>query len=362
MSCEEVVKLMGYPRKEYSYKREGYLCIPYPIDWDYQYSYSWVSFLFRDKQLISYNTFSVIDGCEAQMIPIRNRLEFERLEVLKRQEFERLEDRKKMPPAIHKYIYKVVDFKSNPIAGVDIIYEGFDKWNKVIQGTVSTDFRGEAYVEISTSAFPKYATNITYVIQKDEYLSKTGGNSIDTDGNGQKYETAQLFSMNDYFCRALIDINSYDILRQTVRRFLNQVILKGLLADSFLTKVSVCFETFKGKRYVSFTFASGNVYNSIKMDKYDMGKRLFDEVVRKVLGPMNDNMKMREEFNGYKLTLNAHTKSFLDKLSETEEVVYDFYLPKDAVSAYKEKDIAGQALLDRSIILMNDERVEFRLQ
>lgn len=350
MTYQEVVELMGYTTSAYNDETsDGYLCRSYPIDWHDQNSVTWVSLLFRDKRLISHTTSSgkksyASGGCESLI------------------KSEREQARKNMPPAIHKYLFKIVDFRGNPVPDAIITYDGFDKEKKVKQGKVSTNLNGEASIEVSTTALPKYATNITYVIQKNEYFQKKGDSSIGTDGDGQKYEEVKLSSLNEYLCNTMITNNTFYTLRQTIHGFLLQVILEGLLADSFLAKDSICFETFKSKRYVSFTFASGNVYNSIKMDKYDMGKRLFDEVVRKVLGPMNDHMRFNKDFDGYKLSLNAHTKSFLDKEAKTEKVVYDFYLPKETVSAYKDKDIAGQALLDRSIILMNDERVEFRLQ
>jgi hypothetical protein len=37
-----------------------------------------------------------------------------------------------------------------------------------------------------------------------------------------------------------------------------------------------------------------------------------------------------------------------------------FYLPKQAVQKYK--DITGQQLIDASVVLLNDERIDLRLQ
>lgn len=104
------------------------------------------------------------------------------------------------------------------------------------------------------------------------------------------------------------------------------------------------------------------VFNSLKLDKYDIGKKVFDEIIRKILSPLNDYIGDSELFYGYDLAVTGHTKSFAEETAVSEDIEYRFMIPESIVSKYKDKDISGQQVLDSSIILMDDERVEFRLQ
>ncbi|MEQ1838436.1 MAG: hypothetical protein ABL858_08930, partial [Candidatus Nitrotoga sp.] len=58
----------------------------------------------------------------------------------------------------------------------------------------------------------------------------------------------------------------------------------------------------------------------------------------------------------------GHMKSFADKAAVSEKIEYRFLIPQEIVKKYKDKDISGQQLLDASVILMNDERIELKLQ
>jgi len=109
-------------------------------------------------------------------------------------------------------------------------------------------------------------------------------------------------------------------------------------------------------------FTNINVYNSLKLDKYDIGNRLFDEVVRRVLSPLNEYIADSDLFYGYDLTVIGHTKSFADEYVAAEPVEYRFIIPESIVRQYKNKDITGQQVLDASVILMDDERIELKLQ
>jgi hypothetical protein len=104
-----------------------------------------------------------------------------------------------------------------------------------------------------------------------------------------------------------------------------------------------------------------NVYNSLKLNKYDIGKTLFDEAIRKILTPLNSHIS-DQLFYGYDIIITGHTKSFADKYAVSKSIEYRFLMPQTIVSRYKDKEVSGQKLLDESIILMDDERIELKLQ
>ncbi|MDP1816779.1 MAG: hypothetical protein Q8K92_20160, partial [Leadbetterella sp.] len=114
--------------------------------------------------------------------------------------------------------------------------------------------------------------------------------------------------------------------------------------------------------YLQFKFANINVYNSLKLNKYDIGKTLFDDVIRKILSPFNEYIGNSNLFYGYDITVVGHTKSFAEEYATSKAVEYRFLMPEGVVRKYKNKDISGQQVLDQSVILMDDERIELKLQ
>ena len=103
-------------------------------------------------------------------------------------------------------------------------------------------------------------------------------------------------------------------------------------------------------------------YNSLKLNKYDVGKRLFDEVVRKILTPLNKYVNVSDIFYGYNLIVIGQYKNFLHENDKAKIIEYQFMIPANIVKQYKNKDISGQQVLDGSVILMDDERIQLKLQ
>ena len=128
----------------------------------------------------------------------------------------------------------------------------------------------------------------------------------------------------------------------------------------YYTTTSIGIYEFKGKKYIELNIESTVTYNSLKSNKYDIGKNLYGELVVKIL----DYLVMIEDKNlsGVNLRVTGYTKDFGDKYANSIPVKYDFIMNKETIRKYKDKDITSQKLLDESVILMDNERIELRLQ
>jgi len=171
----------------------------------------------------------------------------------------------------------------------------------------------------------------------------------------------ELTSPNDYFTKEFLNNNKNINLREKISEFIDYLALKSILSNCILVNRSVGLSDFKSKKNLTFKFESMNVYNSIRYNKYDIGKILFDEVIRKILEPLNIYLFNVMGFSSFDLTVIGKTKDFLNEDKE-KDIIYRFIIPKEIVTQYKNKDISGQTVLDKSIILMDDERIELKLQ
>ncbi len=170
-----------------------------------------------------------------------------------------------------------------------------------------------------------------------------------------------MYKPSDYFnhtyYKSLLDKN----LKNDILKYLKLIQQEGYLAKSILQYNSINNILFKNKKYLQLKFQNSVVYNSIQLNKYDIGKKLFDKLIRKILNPLNI-LEKNNTLYGYDIIVFGYTKRFTDKYASDKKIEYRFLIPSKIVKKYKDKDITGQELLDLSIILIDDERVTLKLQ
>jgi hypothetical protein len=260
------------------------------------------------------------------------------------------------------------------LSQVSVHYTVSDRDRVTQDTTVITGPDGIVSVAVTASADPtytylkQYKTEFKYRVSKEGYYQKSG--SLVSKYSGENYsldmpsesETVTLIKPTDYFVPTFLASNEGSTLKVRILGFIDILILRSLLSDSYLQVQAINLVSFKEKKYLTFKFINTNTYNSLKLNKYDIAKILFDEVIRKILTPLNDNLGDTKSFFGYDLTVVGYTKSFAQESAIPTSIIYRFLIPKETVLKYKNKDISGQQVLDQSVILMDDERIDLKLQ
>lgn len=211
----------------------------------------------------------------------------------------------------------------------------------------------------------------SYTVNLNRYYSKIIGTVINaTDEN--KYYKEQVFDIDsdknaiivksryDYFKKEFLSKENNIVLRDKITLFLDNILVQSYLKSANLPYRSIGIYEFKNDKYIELNLNSTVVYNSLKSDKYDIGKNLFGELVVKIL----DSLVMIEDENisGVNLRVTGYTKSFAEEYASNTAIKYDFIMKKETIRKYKDKDITSQKLLDDSVILMDNERIELKLQ
>lgn len=306
----------------------------------------------------------------------------------------------------HDYEINVIDIDNNKVVGAKIDYKLYDDKrliksdvfvldNKsIIDNDTKSNNAGphkykvkendtfkcsiDASANHEYSSWVDYKSSIEYKVSADGYYSNSGTMSSDygsvypaTSYSAERSKgikinplkkTIKIYKPIDFFSPEFILLEKDEKLKLKVIAFVDSIKVQGYLSDAYLEFRSINSSEFKGKKYLSFKFDNSITYNSLKLNKYDIAKHIFDDVIRKVLNPMNEYISDPKRFYGYDLTVIGHTKSFADKYATSQAISYRFYIPENAVRAYKNKDISGQQLIDKSIILMDDERIDLKLQ
>lgn len=257
------------------------------------------------------------------------------------------------------YKLTITDIDGLPIQNAKIEYKMKSNSKTVKEKTILTDDNGLltdlTYVNTEKGYLDIYS--LDYKISKDGFYSKSG-----TLSSSNLSETVNLIKPIDYLNKEFVISSKGDKLKSNIIKFIDLILLQSLLSESYLELQSINLVPFKEKNYLTFKFINTNSYNSLKLNKYDIAKLLFDEVIRKILNPLNDYLGESKEFYGYDLVVIGHTKSFADKYASNQKINYRFLIPNDIVKKYKNKDITGQQVIDASVILMDDERIDLKLQ
>ena len=271
----------------------------------------------------------------------------------------------------HQYTVLAVDSAGQPLQGVDVAVKLTSKGMPDKAATCVTDAAGKCEpVGLDVMRDPAYTYVTSYASTAEAKGNKNG--YYEAKGRGYINDSTKKDNARDIKLRMIQPLDYLDAslansaadkeLRGRVLRFLEVIKLQSLLTDSEVMLKGVGTSDFKGKKYLRLRVNSDTVYNSLKLDKYAIGKQLYDEVVRKLLNPLNDHIAAPKAYFGYDIVVYGYTKNLTEKYAAPTKIEYRFLLPESAVRRYKDKDISGQALLDAGVILMDDERVEFKLQ
>lgn len=162
----------------------------------------------------------------------------------------------------------------------------------------------------------------------------------------------------DYFCDELKSPERLDIAARISKWVLSIHAAAEIRAAQLR---SICIADFKGKSYLTFALKSDFVFNELKLNSYGVATRMFDDVVRKMLGNFigaTGSFPM----DGYHVWIGTAMKPFIGDDKVAKPLLYDYYMPRDVVAKYTAHDISGQSLIDSSIVLLNGERIDVRLQ
>ena len=264
----------------------------------------------------------------------------------------------------HEYDFIIVDYNGNPVSGAIIKYslKGYD--TKTGTATSKEDGKIAEKLAIMSSG----PSSIDYEIIAEGYYTQKDRLSISDFKTTNKSEKVVIRKPNDtiiipieYFHKDFsVDLNLQ--LKNNILQAIDQILAKGTSADYSLEKRSINLIKLKDNVYIQFKFIKTMVYDSSKFNKNDIGNVIFDDIIRKILGPLNDFVTSDEiNIYGYDLIVIAETKCFSDINASKQKIEYRFLIPEKTVKKYNIKDISGQNLLDGSIFLMDNERSELKL-
>jgi hypothetical protein len=119
-------------------------------------------------------------------------------------------------------------------------------------------------------------------------------------------------------------------------------------------------EVFKEKKYLVSSYLDTRAYNSNRVNQAERIARTIQEYFP-VIKEKEESLLSLKEIDGLKVEVKIAFRDFVDKSSRTQYEELKFYVPKDSLKLFIDADITDQELIDKSIILLNDNRVRVNL-
>ena len=169
-----------------------------------------------------------------------------------------------------------------------------------------------------------------------------------------------MYKIDDYFSDEFLKKEEYRELKNKIGKFIVDIEKTAYYKNANVVIKKIDILSFKNNKYISIYFNSELIYNDLKIDKYQVGKKLYEDLVVKILDYLV--LVEDEHIAGVNLNVTGYSKNFINELGKANPIQFSFIMDKGQIKYFKEKDITSQKLLDNSVILMDNERIELKLQ
>lgn len=298
---------------------------------------------------------------------------------------------------VHKYRLIVKDVNGNLFNQKQINYSIIsDIFNskKVIHGQAFTSENGEALItavipiewDLSRNEFlnklnkgrPHFTSIFVYEINDSIHYTAVGSLKSYRGGaaiySPDYYESLQewddlttkeyqerviiLALRDDYFSNHFSSLKEAKKYKYDLEKLLDFLIVNKVPKDLYLRYKSTSIEQFKAKSFFSLAFECNDIYNSYKLDEHDIIKKLLNENIYSLIKDSNEFLSFQKNKLGLKINVVFYSRNFLNDNSaiKKSEVVYYFF--NDILKKYLLKDISRQDLLAKSIILLNEDKID----
>jgi hypothetical protein len=264
----------------------------------------------------------------------------------------------------HRYTMLVTDIDGHPVEGATVVYILKKNGSEYNRGKYITKSNGKFIKNVShILSHPfRFSSGIICKTFKEGYFTTISKIEVKNDWFQIASFSDILMKPTDDACKIFLSLEEHNALKDKIFNFLDMIFVQSPFLDvgAELKVNSIDVIQFKEHKYLSFYFVADTVYDSSKMNEYDIGKILFDEVVEKYLAPLDKYISDPKLFYGYDLVVEGVKKDILVSFSKAKKLKYRFLVPQETAKRYRSKDISQQEVLDSSTILINDNRIELK--
>ncbi|HEX8737541.1 MAG TPA: hypothetical protein VF721_19570 [Pyrinomonadaceae bacterium] len=166
------------------------------------------------------------------------------------------------------------------------------------------------------------------------------------------------FQQSDYYQKEVVDRQLPRIFNGKLSKIPGETQLKLVEAVKYDSKY-IKGEEFKGKFYLVLGGSDDIIYNTIQVNQAERTAKTIEKLINIGIRNMPDVINT-PDIDGLKVEFKVFFKDFLREANPNSEDLHAYFLFEN-LKQFKEADITNQQLVDKSIILVNGNRVQVSL-
>lgn len=272
----------------------------------------------------------------------------------------------------HRYEVQASDIKGNPLEGVAVSMVFTSNASSPRESVCVTDSSGacpdEPYVVTDEGGHSSVVLFLSKVQARGIKEGYFPGNSMGMSSRESNLHeqhsniTVVMVRPSDYLAEALRSTPSAREVRERAEKFASVIRLEAPLGNASLQPEGIGISEFKGKKYLRVRVNVHWPFDTASGSQYLHAQEIFDRVASKALSPLHSIVGVNEGYIGYDVEVVGAARNFNVPGGVVQKRQFRFLMSEAAVRKYREKDITGQALLNTSVILLDDERIEVTLK
>lgn len=264
--------------------------------------------------------------------------------------------------SIHKHIIVTEDIDGKILSGITLKYYFNDgmKRNKNIDEYFIGKTDSSGRFEISgkvTGLVPSSNVDI-YIPNQSIYNEVITGSAIISfdKSDSINVNVITLVQSNYYFT------DEYQIESQKNKSNFGYDVIDKLSTENYVRSIffekSIGTIEFKGQQYLNFPIRNVETYNSITLNKSQIGYKIFEDQISPILNTIFMSYYSNDTLNGFSFEVSTKMNDLSTEYDTEIDLRYKFYFDKENLRELYNYDNTIQDLVKSSIIILNDSRIE----
>lgn len=172
--------------------------------------------------------------------------------------------------------------------------------------------------------------------------------------------TVSAFEKSDYFKKEVIDVLFPKVFRGSLSNLDSKTQIELMRSVGYDID-SIGSSEYKGEQYLAMRVSIGVEYNTLRVNQAERTSQVVEQKILSQLRAIYKKIGKLEGLKGIKVSTKIGYRNFGERFSATQYDDLELYAPLEEIAKFDEAEITSQELIDKSVVLINGNRVRVSL-
>jgi hypothetical protein len=172
--------------------------------------------------------------------------------------------------------------------------------------------------------------------------------------------TISAFEKSDYFKKEVVDVLFPKVFRGSLSKLDSNTQMELMRSVGY--DIDAIGNTdYKDEQYLAIRVPVGIEYNTLRVNQAERTSQVVEQKILAQLRAMYKKIGKLKGLKGFKVSAKVGYRNFLERFSATQYDDLEIYAPLEEIAKFDDADITSQELIDKSVVLINGNRVRVSL-